>query len=192
MVVKASGLAQGKGVLIPKNKKEAVKAVKKIMIEKIFNNAGRTIVIQEKLVGEEVSVIALADGKTVGLLPPAQDHKRVFDGDKGPNTGGMGAYCPVPFISKTLLKQIEKKILQRAIAGMRKEGAPYKGAIYAGLMLTKDGPKVLEFNVRFGDPETQPQLMLLKSDLVGLMLACIEGRLRTVAGFCQSPAAPQP
>lgn len=178
VVVKADGLAQGKGVLVPKDKKEAKEAVKKNMIEKEFGEAGNKIVIQEKLVGQEVSITAFADGKTVTLMLPAQDHKRVFDNDKGLNTGGMGAYAPVPFVSKKLLKQIEKNILQKTIDGMRKEGVPYKGVLYAGLMINKNEPKVLEFNVRFGDPEAQPIMVLMKSDLLPILFSCLRGNLK--------------
>lgn len=177
MVVKASGLAAGKGVIICNNKTETISAVKKIMIDKEFGNAGNQIVIQEKLDGQEVSVLAFTDGKTIIPLLPAQDHKPIFENNKGPNTGGMGAYAPVPFINKELLQKIKKTVLQPTIDNMRKEGNIYKGVLYAGLMITKAGPKVLEFNARFGDPETQPLMMLLSSDLIDIINACIEGSL---------------
>lgn len=165
-VIKADGLAAGKGVVIAKNLKEGTAALTD------------RVVIEEFLIGQEVSIICLTDGKTILPLLPAQDHKPIFDGDKGPNTGGIGAYVPVPVVGPTLINQIKRGILQPVIMGMKKIGRPYQGILYAGLMLTKDGPKVLEFNCRFGDPETQPQMMLLKSDLVKLMLAGIKGKLK--------------
>lgn len=177
-VLKADGLAAGKGVSVCWRLTEALEALKKIMIEKKFGSAGNRLIIEERLFGQEASVIAFTDGRTVLPLLAAQDHKPIFDDDKGPNTGGMGAYAPTPQIDEKLMKQITKKILKPTILGMKKIGCPYKGILYAGLMLTHEGPKVLEFNCRFGDPETQPQLMLLKSDLVDLLLACIEGKLK--------------
>ncbi len=177
LVIKASGLAQGKGVIIPHNKKDVIAAVKKIMIEGEFGEAGKKIVFQEKLEGQEISVIALSDGKNIIPLLAAQDHKRIFDQDKGPNTGGMGAYAPVPIATKKLIDEINNTILKSTILGMRKEGAPYKGILYAGLMITKNGPKVLEYNCRFGDPEAQPLMMLLKNNLLSLFLACVKGKL---------------
>lgn len=176
-VIKASGLAMGKGVLLPKTKKEAQEAIRHMMVDKEFGNAGSEIVIQEKLIGQEVSVIALSDGTTVIPFLPAQDYKRVFNNDEGPNTGGMGAYAPTPFITKELMEEIQKTILVPTIKGMKSEGCLYKGILYAGLMITKDGPKVLEFNVRFGDPETQPLMALLKSDILPLLLAGATGTL---------------
>jgi len=178
IVIKASGLAAGKGVIIPSTQKEAVEAVKKIMIKRVFQDAGKTIVIQKKVYGQEISVIAFSDGKTVVSLPPSQDHKSVYDGDKGPNTGGMGVYAPAPFITNNLMKKIHQNILQPTIDGMRKEDCPFIGALFAGLIITKAGPTVLEFNVRFGDPETQPQMMLLKSDLLKIIESCLNGSLK--------------
>ncbi|PIP14665.1 phosphoribosylamine--glycine ligase [Candidatus Roizmanbacteria bacterium CG23_combo_of_CG06-09_8_20_14_all_35_49] len=166
LVVKADGLASGKGVAVVQNYQQSLRALTD------------RVVIEECLAGQEVSIICLTDGKTILPLLPAQDHKAVGDNDMGPNTGGIGAYAPVPIVSPTLINQIKREILQPVIIGMKKIGRPYRGVLYAGLMLTKDGPKVLEFNCRFGDPETQPQMMLLKSDLVKLMLACIKGRLK--------------
>lgn len=177
LVVKADGLAAGKGVIVCKGKKEAQKAVDRIMVKKEFGGAGDKIIIQKRLYGPELSLLAFTDGKTVVPLLPAQDHKQVFTGDRGPNTGGMGAYTPVPFVKKQLFDQITKAVLERAVVGMQKEGCPYKGVLYAGLMLTPHGPKVLEFNVRFGDPEAQALLVLLKSDLLPILLACITGSL---------------
>ncbi|XP_065492490.1 trifunctional purine biosynthetic protein adenosine-3 isoform X2 [Caloenas nicobarica] len=177
LVVKASGLAAGKGVIVASNKEEACKAVNEIMQDKTFGTAGETIVVEELLEGEEVSCLCFTDGITVAPMPPAQDHKRLMDGDEGPNTGGMGAYSPTPQISKDLLQKIRDTVLQKTVDGMRKEGVPYFGVLYAGLMLTKDGPKVLEFNCRFGDPECQVILPLLKSDLYEVMQAVVNKKL---------------
>lgn len=178
MVAKADGLAQGKGVIVCDTKSEAEKAIDEVMVKKTFGDAGKSAVIQEKLLGEEVSILAFCDGKTVVPLLSSQDHKRIYDDDKGPNTGGMGAYAPVPFVSSQLLAKITKTILQPTIYGLKKEGIEYKGVLYAGLMLTKQGPKVLEYNVRFGDPETQPLMMLLESDLFSIIESCIKGTLK--------------
>lgn len=169
-VVKADGLAAGKGVFVCQAKEEAVNAIELIMQKRIFGDAGARIIIEECLQGEEVSILAFTDGKTVLPLVPAQDHKRVFDNDKGPNTGGMGAYSPVPVVTDKLYWQIEKEILEPTIRAMEREGHTYKGILYAGLMLTQDGPKVLEYNVRFGDPEAQAILPRMESDLLGPML----------------------
>ncbi|XP_048202243.1 trifunctional purine biosynthetic protein adenosine-3 [Perognathus longimembris pacificus] len=177
LVVKASGLAAGKGVIVAKSKEEACKAVQEIIQEKTFGAAGETIVIEEVLEGEEVSCLCFTDGKTVAPMPPAQDHKRLLEGDEGPNTGGMGAYCPAPQVPKDLLLEIKNTVLQRVVEGMQKEGTPYTGILYAGLMLTKDGPKVLEFNCRFGDPECQVILPLLQSDLYEVIQSILDGRL---------------
>lgn len=177
-VLKADGLAAGKGVSVCWNLTEGLQALKNIMVEKKFGQAGNKLVIEECLFGQEASVICLTDGQTVLPLLAVQDHKPIFDGDKGPNTGGMGAYAPTPLVHEKLMDQIIDKILKPTILGLKEMRSLYKGVLYAGLMLTNDGPKVLEFNCRFGDPETQPQLMLLKSDLIDLMLACIEGRLK--------------
>ncbi|MBZ3889385.1 Trifunctional purine biosynthetic protein adenosine-3 [Sciurus carolinensis] len=179
LVVKASGLAAGKGVIVAKSKEEACKAVQEIMQEKAFGVAGETIVVEELLEGEEVSCLCFTDGRTVAPMPPAQDHKRLLEGDQGPNTGGMGAYCPTPQVSKDLLLKIKNTVLQRTVDGMQQEGTPYTGILYAGIMLTKDGPKVLEFNCRFGDPECQVILPLLKSDLYEVIQATLDGLLCT-------------
>ncbi|XP_067298391.1 trifunctional purine biosynthetic protein adenosine-3 [Pseudorasbora parva] len=165
LVVKASGLAAGKGVVVARDKDEACQAVLDIMKDKAFGSAGETVVVEELLEGEEVSCLCFSDGFTVSPMPPAQDHKRLMDGDKGPNTGGMGAYCPTPQVSEEELQEIKRSVLQKTVDGMRDEGTPYVGVLYAGLMLTKRGPKVLEFNCRFGDPECQVLMPLLKSDL---------------------------
>ncbi|NXO86657.1 PUR2 protein, partial [Sitta europaea] len=177
LVVKASGLAAGKGVIVAATREEACKAVTEIMQDKSFGTAGETVVVEELLEGEEISCLCFSDGVTIAPMPPAQDHKRLMDGDEGPNTGGMGAYSPAPQISKDLLQKIRETILQKTVDGMRKEGVPYLGVLYAGLMLTKDGPKVLEFNCRFGDPECQVILPLLRSDLYEVMQAVINRRL---------------
>lgn len=177
IVIKADGLAAGKGVIIPQSKTEAERALKEIMLEKEFGSAGNSVVIEECLEGEEISILSLSDGETILSLPPAQDHKRIGDGDSGPNTGGMGAYAPTPFASKAVLEQIERTILRPTINGMKEEGFQFCGCLFTGLMLTKDGPRVLEYNVRFGDPESQSVLPLLKNDLAELMEACCGGTL---------------
>ncbi len=177
VVVKASGLAAGKGVLVPKNNAEANEAIERILVKKEFGIAGSKIVIEEQLKGEEVSVLAFTDGKTIVSLPPTQDHKRLLDRDQGPNTGGMGAYTPTPFCSSSQLRQIEETILKPTVLGLANENRLFKGVLYAGVMLTQDGPKVLEFNCRFGDPEIQVILPLLDTDLVEIIEACINGTL---------------
>lgn len=177
MVVKADGLAAGKGVVICQTREEAIEAVDLMMTEKAFGSAGKRIIIEEFLAGEEASFLAITDGKTVLPLAPAQDHKAIFDNDKGPNTGGMGAYSPAPVLTSELQREVMEKVMYPAVLGMEKEGRPYKGILYAGLMITAAGPKVLEFNCRFGDPETQPILMRLASDLFEVLLAASENRL---------------
>ncbi|KRT78434.1 hypothetical protein AMK59_6588, partial [Oryctes borbonicus] len=179
LVVKASGLAAGKGVIVASNKDEACVAVDEILIERKFGSAGETVVIEEFLEGEEISVLSFCDGNTIKIMQPAQDHKRIFDNDQGPNTGGMGAYCPCPLLDEKGLKIVKEAILQRTVQGLQHENIRYIGVLYAGLMLTKDGPKVLEFNCRFGDPETQVILPLLESDLYSLMIACCNSSLDT-------------
>ncbi|QSL67100.1 hypothetical protein MERGE_001489 [Pneumocystis wakefieldiae] len=178
IVIKASGLASGKGVIVPESKSHALASLHQIMENKIFGIAGDEVVIEERLVGEELSILAFSDGYTIKLLPPARDYKRLYDGDKGPNTGGMGCYSP-SISTLSLLEQIREKILQKTIDAMRKEGFPFVGLLFTGIMLTSDGPKVLEYNVRFGDPETQTVLPLLHedTDLLEIMLACVERRL---------------
>lgn len=177
VVIKADGLAAGKGVFVCFSLEEAKHALHKIMIEKAFLEAGEKIIIEEFLIGEEVSILAFTDGQTIVPMVPTQDHKAAFDGDKGPNTGGMGCYAPAPIITPQLMKKIESKILQKAVSGFKELGILYKGVLYVGLMITKDGPKVLEFNCRFGDPETQVILPLLKSDLVNTLLSCLDNTL---------------
>ncbi len=177
IVVKADGLAAGKGVTVAQTVDEALNAAEDALVEGQFGTAGAEIVIEEFLEGEEVSVFALCDGKTALPLASAQDHKAAYDGDKGPNTGGMGAYSPAPAMTDELLDQVMKTIVQPTIDGMAAEGRPYSGVLFAGLMLTGDGPKLLEHNVRFGDPECQALMMRLKSDLVGALIATVDGEL---------------
>ena len=182
IVIKASGLAAGKGVILPTSVAEAEAALRDIMEKKIFGAAGSEVVIEEFLEGEEVSVLAFCDGYTVVPLPAAQDHKRIFDGDAGPNTGGMGAYAPAPLATPALLAQVQSRVLEPTVAGLRRDGMPYVGVLYAGIMVTAAGPKVLEFNCRLGDPETQVVLPLLADDcdLAQIMLACVDRRLDSV------------
>jgi len=177
IVVKADGLSKGKGVFVCKTNDEALQAINSIMKDRVFGNAGDQIVIEECLTGEEVSLLAFTDGRTIVPMVSSQDHKTVYDGDKGPNTGGMGAYSPVPIMTSVLYRRIEKDILVPTVHAMSKEGRPYKGIIYIGLMITSAGPMVLEFNVRFGDPEAQVILTRMKSDIVPIMLATISGKL---------------
>ena len=180
VVVKADGLAAGKGVFVCHKQKEAQEAVGLIMKDKIFRDAGKRIVIEDCLSGEEVSILAIADGENYLMLESSQDHKRIFDDDLGPNTGGMGAYSPAPVVNYDLLKKIETRVIEPTIRGMKREGHPFKGVLYAGLMITSDGPMVLEYNVRFGDPETQAVLPRLQNDLLDVMLAACEGELNKV------------
>ncbi len=177
MVIKADGLAKGKGVIVCDNKGQAMGAIKEIMIKKKFGDAGKKVIIEEKLIGQEASIIALSDGENVLALAPSQDHKQIYDGDKGRNTGGMGAYSPAPIVDREIFNYCIDKIIKRTVLGMKKEGICYRGVLYAGIMLTEGGPKTLEFNVRFGDPETQVILPRMKSDLVDLILGTLEGNL---------------
>ncbi|PZC74888.1 hypothetical protein B5X24_HaOG207051 [Helicoverpa armigera] len=180
LVVKASGLAAGKGVVVAATKEEACQAVDEILTDAKYGSAGQTVVIEELLEGDEVSVLAFTDGETVSMMPPAQDHKRVGDGDTGPNTGGMGAYCPCPLITPDQLLDVKEQVLQRAVDGLKAEGIKYVGVLYAGMMVTKSGPMTLEFNCRFGDPETQVLMTLLETDLYKVMKACVEGTLKQI------------
>jgi phosphoribosylamine--glycine ligase len=177
LVIKADGLAAGKGVVIALDPGEAESAVRAAMIDRRFGDAGGQVVFEECLTGPEVSVFALSDGRTARLLLSAQDHKRAYDGDKGPNTGGMGAFAPSPLLTEGLARQVMTGIVEPVIAGMRAEGHPYAGFLYAGLMLTPDGPQVIEFNARFGDPEAQVVLPALAGPLADVLLAAAEGRL---------------
>ena len=176
-VLKASGLAAGKGVLLPQSPDEAVAQLRAIMVERRFGAAGATVLVEERLHGPELSVLAFCDGEQLRLMPAAQDHKRLLDGDRGPNTGGMGAFAPSPLATPALLEEVERTILRPTLAAMAAEGAAYQGILYAGLMLTAAGPMVLEFNCRFGDPEAQVILPLLDSDLAETMAACAHGCL---------------
>jgi len=180
LVVKASGIAAGKGVFVCQNQAEARRAVEIILREKAFGAAGDSVVVEERLTGEEASILALVDDSTIYTLESSQDHKAVFDGDHGPNTGGMGAYSPAPVVTERVQTQVDREILVPMVHGMKTEGAPYCGLLYAGVMVTPGGPKVLEFNARFGDPEAQPLLVRLKSDLVEALEATIDNRLDQV------------
>ena len=176
LVVKADGLAAGKGVLVCDTTEEAMAAAERVLGGE-FGSAGARLVVEERLRGEEASILALTDGTTIAPLASSQDHKAAFDGDKGPNTGGMGAYSPAPVVSPEVMESVISDVLVPTVHAMKKEGRPYKGVLYAGIMVTKQGPKVLEFNVRMGDPETQPLLVRLKTDLATLLEAVVEGRL---------------
>lgn len=178
IVIKASGLALGKGVVIANNCAEATSALEEIMLNKAFGPAGDTVVIEEFLTGEEISIHAFTDGENVAMFPSAQDHKRIFDNDKGPNTGGMGTVAPVPGVSQKTLDEIEKTIVIPILRELKNIGRIFKGVLFPGIMLTKNGPKVLEFNARFGDPETQSYMRLLKTDLLEILLACADGQLK--------------
>ena len=180
VVIKATGLAAGKGVVLPETKEEAHKELKEIMMDKKFNAAGDEVVIEERLEGEEISILSFCDGHTIRSLPPAQDHKRINDGDEGLNTGGMGCYGPTDVATPEILEEIHRTVLQPTIDGMRKERHPFVGLLFTGYMLTKNGPKLLEYNVRFGDPETQTLLPLMDADLAEVMVACTDGCLDAV------------
>lgn len=182
-VVKADGLAAGKGVVVAKTIQEAENAVTSMMEDKIFGEAANRIIIEECLAGQEASILVITDSRELVALASAQDHKRVFDHDQGPNTGGMGVYSPTPIITADIFDEIMGKIIYRTMTGLVKEGINYRGVLYAGIMLTQDGPKALEFNVRFGDPEIEAILPRLKSDLVEVMLATIEGNLLKIKGL---------
>jgi phosphoribosylamine--glycine ligase len=179
-VVKADGLALGTGAIVCGTLAEAEDAISKIMVERAFGDAGDSVVIQEFLEGVETSLHAFCDGSSYRLFPASQDHKQAYDGDKGPNTGGMGAYSPAPFFSTEELDEATRTILDPWLEGCRKEGVDYRGLLYPGIMLTADGPKVIEFNSRFGDPETQVYLPRLENDLVDVFEACIDGRLSEI------------
>ncbi len=177
IVIKADGLAAGKGVILCQKLEEAQAALDQIMVKRAFGGAGNRVVVEEFLSGEEASFLAFTDGETVLPLPTSQDHKPVFDNDRGPNTGGMGAYSPAPVVNEKVHREVMEKIMIPTVRGMAQEGRSYRGVLYAGLMIQDEKPKVLEFNARFGDPETQPLLMRMKSDLVPVLEATIEGRL---------------
>jgi phosphoribosylamine--glycine ligase len=188
-VIKADGLAAGKGVLICANRGDADAAIEEILVRKAFGSAGEKLVIEEFLDGEEASFMVLTDGEHILSLASSQDHKRVLDNDEGPNTGGMGAYSPAPAVTPAVHERISREILTPLLAGLKRRGIRYRGVIYVGLMITRDGPKVLEFNARFGDPECQPIMMRLKSDLVPLLEAAIDSKLDQVnANWYNDPA----
>jgi len=189
IVVKADGLAAGKGVIVAMSEQEALDAIDTIMEDNTFGKAGTRVVIEEFMEGEEASLLAFTDGKIIRPMISAQDHKRALDGDKGPNTGGMGTYAPAPVMTPEMTERATEEILKPTIAAMAKEGRVYRGCLYLGLMITKDGPKVVEFNARFGDPETQVVLPLLDGDLVQIMCACSDGTLADVPIHWKSGAA---
>jgi len=189
IVIKASGLAAGKGVILPDTVEEAKSALRAILVDKAFGDAGNEVVIEERLVGQEVSLMAFTDGTSTVPMLPAQDHKRLLDGDEGPNTGGMGAYAPAPAFTAGMMKEAMVSILKPAIQGLKNDGTPFVGVLYAGLMLTSNGIRVLEFNCRFGDPETQVVLPLLETDLLEIADACVNGTLSNVDVHWKSGAA---
>jgi len=177
IVVKADGLAAGKGVTVARTMEEAEEALRGMMVDKVFGASGTRVVIEEYLEGQEMSILSFVDGVTVRPMVPAQDHKPVFDGDRGPNTGGMGTYTPLPHIDPAVIEEAVERIIKPTAAAMVKEGRPFRGVLFAGLMATKDGPKVIEFNARMGDPETQVVLPRLKTDLLEIILAAMDGKL---------------
>ncbi len=181
VVVKAAGLAKGKGVFVCDEPSDGILAAEQIMVNKIFGDAGDIVIVEDKLLGQEASILAFVDGRSIYVMESSQDHKPIGDGDTGPNTGGMGAYSPAPVVTEALMEQIVKEILVPTVDGMNRNDSPYRGILYAGVMITQGGPRVLEFNVRFGDPETQPILMRMKSDLLEVMLAVSDGRLDEVS-----------
>lgn len=187
VVVKADGLASGKGVIVCSTRREALDAIDRIANRREFGEAGKELIIEERLVGQEASVLAITDGSTILTLPAAQDHKPAYDGDQGPNTGGMGAYCPTPLVDEAMMSKIEADILVPVVHAMKRARRPFRGVLYAGLMLTAAGPKVLEFNTRFGDPECQPLLMRLQGDLLEILEAVVEGRLDQIEPPSWSP-----
>ena len=189
IVIKASGLAAGKGVILPETDDEAKSTLEDILVKKVFGEAGAEVVIEERMTGQEVSLMAFTDGTSVVPMLPAQDHKRLLDGDKGLNTGGMGAYAPAPIFTSAMMDEAIEKVLKPAVDGMRSEGNPFVGVLYAGLMLTPNGIRTLEFNCRFGDPETQVVLPLLETDLVKIAEACVDGRLSEVDVHWKNGAA---
>lgn len=180
IVIKADGLAAGKGVVVAQTLDEAMDALDSIMGQRIFGEAGTQVVIEEFMQGEEATIMSFVDGQTIRVMAPSQDHKPVFDGDQGPNTGGMGTYSPVPQVNDVMLQDIERQIIAPAVEALAKAGVPFRGVLYTGLMLTSDGPKVVEFNARFGDPETQVVLPRLQSDLVDVLWATVDGRLADI------------
>ncbi|MFA6256909.1 MAG: phosphoribosylamine--glycine ligase [Candidatus Paceibacterota bacterium] len=180
IVIKASGLALGKGVVICETKEEALQTLEDIFIKKVFGDAGQEIVVEKFMAGPEISIHAFSDGINYKMFPPSQDHKKIGDNDTGPNTGGMGTIAPLPFVSNELINEIEKKIVSKTISAMSDSKTPFAGILYPGLMLTKDGPKILEYNARFGDPETQVYMRLLETDILDIFDACIDGKLNNL------------
>lgn len=178
IVIKADGLAAGKGVIVAGTVEEAEKALQEIMVDKVFGKSGSQVVIEEFLQGQEMSILSFVDGNVVRPMVPSQDHKQIFDGDKGPNTGGMGTYSPLPHIAQSVIDEAIETIIKPTAEAMVKEGRTFRGVLFAGLMITADGPKTIEFNARFGDPETQVVLTLLETDLIDIFLATINGRLQ--------------
>ncbi|HEV57467.1 MAG TPA: phosphoribosylamine--glycine ligase, partial [Phycisphaerales bacterium] len=166
VVIKAVGLAAGKGVFVCDDPSDGILAAEKIMVDRLFGDAGRQVLVEDRLLGQEASILAFVDGRNIYLMESSQDHKPIGEGDTGPNTGGMGAYSPAPIVTDKMMDQIVREILVPTVDGMNRNGTPYKGVLYAGLMITQGGPRVLEFNVRFGDPETQPILMRMQGDLL--------------------------
>lgn len=181
IVIKASGLALGKGAIVCKTRRHALQTLEEIMVKKIFGDAGREVVIEEFLGGQEISIHAFCDGKHAALFPTAQDHKPVFEKDQGPNTGGMGTIAPVSWVDTNILTYIENSVVIKTLSALRKKGREFKGCLYPGLMITNKEPKVLEFNARFGDPETQSYMRILKTDIVDIMLACLKGTLHKIS-----------
>jgi phosphoribosylamine--glycine ligase len=180
LVVKADGLAAGKGAIVCGTRHEALEAIDIIARQRQFGNAGDRMIIEDRLTGTEASILAITDGKTILTLPPAEDHKRAHDNDTGPNTGGMGAYCPTPSIDEAMLRWVEANVLVPTVHIMKRQRNPFRGILYAGMMLTPQGPKVLEYNVRFGDPECQPLLLRLKTDLIDIIEATVDRRLSEI------------
>jgi phosphoribosylamine--glycine ligase len=187
VVVKADGLAAGKGVIVCHRRREALDAIDRIARKREFGDAGKSFIIEDRMDGQEASILAFTDGRTIVMLPPAQDHKRAHDGDTGPNTGGMGAYCPAPVVDDRMMSYIEEHILVPTVHAMKRSRQPFKGVLYAGIMLTPQGPKILEYNVRLGDPECQPLLMRLQTDLVDLIDATIDGKLEELGPLKWDP-----
>jgi len=181
VVVKAAGLAKGKGVFVCDEPSDGILAAERIMVDRIFGDAGDIVIVEDKLLGQEASILAFVDGRSIYVMESSQDHKPIGEGDTGPNTGGMGAYSPAPVVTDALMDQIVREILVPTVDGMNRNETPYRGILYAGIMITQGGPRVLEFNVRFGDPETQPILMRMKSDLLEVMVAVADGRLDKVS-----------
>jgi phosphoribosylamine--glycine ligase len=177
LVIKADGLALGKGVVIAENFDEAKSAILGMMTGGLHGEAGKTVVIEEHLIGREISTHAFSDGEHIAMFPSSQDHKRIFEGDKGPNTGGMGTVAPLPWVTSEMMDRIKMEVVIPLINAMREERREFKGLIYPGIMITDEGPKVIEFNARFGDPETQSYMRLLKTDLIDIMIACVDGTL---------------